>query len=439
MQLKGKKILFGTIPADGHFNPLTGLAVYLKQQGCDVRWYTSAIFKNKLDRLDIPLYPLVKAKEVTGSNLNELFPERVEIQDPSEKLEFDLIHLLGDRGPEYFEDIKDIYETFKFDMMITDGAFSVIPFVKHKLKIPVIAIGISVLYEESVDLAPYGMGLLPPTNDAEREEYAKLRAHINETVCKKSIDRFAAILDQYGIPNKKSLIFDLLVKQSDLYLQIGSPGFEFERSDMGKNVRFIGALFPAVTKTTAKPWFDERMHQYKKIALITQGTVEGDTDKLLVPAFEALKDTGVLLIATTAGNNTEELRNRFPHKNLIIEDYIAFDAIMPFVNVYITNGGYSGTLLSIKHKLPMVAAGVHEGKNETCSRIGYFKLGVNLNTETPSPQQIKDAVQEVLSNPIYKDNVIKTGTELSSYDTHSLCLQYIKQLINEPADVHATS
>jgi len=39
-QLIGKKILFVTVPADGHFNPLTGLAKYLQDSGCEVRWYT---------------------------------------------------------------------------------------------------------------------------------------------------------------------------------------------------------------------------------------------------------------------------------------------------------------------------------------------------------------------------------------------------------------
>jgi hypothetical protein len=32
----GTRVLFGCVPADGHFNPLTGLAVYLKEKGCDV-------------------------------------------------------------------------------------------------------------------------------------------------------------------------------------------------------------------------------------------------------------------------------------------------------------------------------------------------------------------------------------------------------------------
>jgi len=37
----GKRILFANFPADGHFNPLTSLAMHLTELGFDVRWYTS--------------------------------------------------------------------------------------------------------------------------------------------------------------------------------------------------------------------------------------------------------------------------------------------------------------------------------------------------------------------------------------------------------------
>ncbi|HUQ96709.1 MAG TPA: hypothetical protein VM010_03520, partial [Chitinophagaceae bacterium] len=50
----GAKILFANMPADGHFNPLTGLAVYLKALGHDVRWYTSPHYETKIERLGIP-------------------------------------------------------------------------------------------------------------------------------------------------------------------------------------------------------------------------------------------------------------------------------------------------------------------------------------------------------------------------------------------------
>ncbi|SEB04592.1 glycosyltransferase family protein [Pedobacter hartonius] len=161
LQLKGKKILFSTVPGDGHFNPLTGLAAYLKKSGCDVRWYVSSIFSSKLKNLDIPHYPFDKALDIYGQNLKEVFPEREKITDVMAKLEFDMT-IVGDCAPQYLEDISTIYESFKFDIMISDCFFSAIPLVKHILKVPVIAIGVLPLCENSIDLAPYGMGLMLP-------------------------------------------------------------------------------------------------------------------------------------------------------------------------------------------------------------------------------------------------------------------------------------
>ena len=47
--MQPKKILFANIPADGHFNPMTGIAMELKNQGHEVRWYTSKMFAEKLN------------------------------------------------------------------------------------------------------------------------------------------------------------------------------------------------------------------------------------------------------------------------------------------------------------------------------------------------------------------------------------------------------
>src|SRR6266496_5182531 len=88
--LKGKKILFANFPADGHFNPLTGLAVHLKWLGCDVRWYTSKKYAEKLQRLGIPHLPFKTAMDVSA--IEEVFPERDSIKGKVAKLKFDLIN-----------------------------------------------------------------------------------------------------------------------------------------------------------------------------------------------------------------------------------------------------------------------------------------------------------------------------------------------------------
>jgi hypothetical protein len=65
---KDAKILFATFSGDGHFNPLTGIAVHLKKQGYDVRWYTSAAYQPKLESYNIPFYPQKSATDFANAD-----------------------------------------------------------------------------------------------------------------------------------------------------------------------------------------------------------------------------------------------------------------------------------------------------------------------------------------------------------------------------------
>lgn len=434
-QLQGKKILFATCPADGHFNPLTGLAKYLQVLGCEVRWYTSSTYRKKLDRLNIPLYSFQHALDINGENLEEVFPERKQITDPIEKINFDMINAFWSRSVEYFADLKDIHKEFAFDLMVCDNMFSAIPFVKIKMGIPVATIGVIPLGQGSVDLAPYGMALMPPTNEDEETQYAQLRELAKNVWFKSAISTYNSLLNLHGIESAGAP-GDMLINLSDVYLQIGTPSFEYKRSDLTDNIQFVGPLMPYTTGIVKEKWFDQRINEYKKVILVTQGTVEKNTVKLLEPAIEAFKNSDVLVIVTTGGVNTAMLREKYPYHNVIIEDNIPFDDVMPYANVFVTNGGYGGTLFSIKHWLPIVAAGVHEGKNEVCARIGYFNYGINLNTETPASGQIKEAVNKVLSDGSYKKNISMLAREMEGYQSEVLCAEHLASVLTAivPAD-----
>ncbi|WP_343114146.1 glycosyltransferase [Mucilaginibacter sp.] len=425
--LKGKRILLAHVPLEGHFNPLTGLAKFLQEMGCDVRWYTSAIFAGKLDKLGIRYYPFVKALELNGQNLWQMVPG-LKDGTASEKGRLYLKNLFIDRSVEYFEDIAAIYQEFKFDLLIADSMFSAMPLVRYKLHVPVLAIGIVPLIEDSVDVAPYGRAL-PPAHDQEtRDAYAQMYVQ-KYTGIKDLIEHYRELLSTYRVQVKGSFVFDTLVKEANMYLQIGVPGFEYPRSDMGDNIRFIGALLPYSAPSQRKAWFDERLKQYKKIVLVTQGTVEQDVTKLLIPTLQAFTGTDTLVVATTGGNSTAELRQKYAADNIIIEDFIPFDDVMPYASVYVTNGGYGGTLLSIKHNLPIVAAGVHEGKSEICARIDYFKCGINLKTETPTTEAIYAATETIINDGVYKNSITALNKEMDGYHALDLCRQYINELL----------
>lgn len=427
--LSGRKILFANFPADGHFNPLTGLAVYLKSLGADVRWYSSRNYTEKLRKLQITHYPFQKAVDVEGNNFDKVFPDRVKHKSQIAKLKFDIIHAFILRGPEYYSDIVNIYKEFRFDILVADCAFTGIPFVKDLMSIPVVSVGVLPLTETSRDLPPAGLGMVPSYTYLGKIKQALLRSLSNRLIFRAPNKVLHEVFDAYRIPHNSEGVFDMLLRKSNVLLQSGTPGFEYKRSDMGKNIRFVGALLPYSSGEAKKHWFDKRLNQYERVFIVTQGTVEKDIEKLLVPTLEAFKDSNNLVICTTGGSGTAELKNRFPQENLIIEDFIPFGDIMPYADVYITNGGYGGVMLGIENNLPLVVAGMHEGKNEINARVGYFKLGVNLKTEKPTPQQVKKAVQEVISTKVFKQNTERLANEFSLYDPNELSASVIAELL----------
>jgi MGT family glycosyltransferase len=426
----GTKVLFANFPADGHFNPLTGLAVHLREKGCDVRWYTSERYRGKVERLGFQFYTLKKASDFFTGPAGINSPERARCKTAIGKLKFDLIHAFVLRGAEYYEDIHNIYQEFVFDIVVADICFTGIPFITEKMNVPVVSIGVLPLGNTSRDLAPNGLGMTPSKSFFGRLKQAFLRRLAKNVLFAKPNKIMHAELARYGIDAGKEFLFDILYSKATVVLQSGSPGFEYKRSDLNSKIQFIGALLPySKPSTKERYWYDDRLLQYKKIILVTQGTVETDVNKLLAPTLDVFKDTDVLVIATTGGSGTDALRKRFPQHNLIIEDFIPFSAVMPYANAYVTNGGYGGVMLGIQHHLPFVVAGIHEGKNEINARIGYFGLGINLRTETPRPMQLYNAVNEVINNPHYQINVEKLANEMATYHPAKLCEEAIAKLL----------
>ncbi len=436
--MKPLKILFASIPFDGHFNPLTGLAAHLKNAGHDVRWYTQDVYADKLSQLGVHHYPFKKAVQLNQFNLDSVFAERLKHKGQIKRLNLDLQNVFVLRAPEFFEDISAINQKFDFDVLIADVMFTAIPLVKHIMRKPVIAVGVVPLVENSVDVAPPGLGMTPDYSLFGKPKQRLLRWITDTLLFGKTHRLYRNIMAAYGVEARGNTM-DFLVKSASLFLQSGTPGFEYRRSDLGANIRYIGALLPLRTKRTSQTELHLKAHRFKKVILVTQGTVEKDPSKLIVPTLEAFKNTEYLVIATTGGSGTETLRAKYNCVNIVIEDFIPFEDVLSFTDVYVTNGGYGGVMLSIMHNVPMVVAGIHEGKNEINARVGYFRLGLNLNTEVPTTALVARSVRKVLSTPQYRTNTAVLGEEFRTYHPEQLCEEYIRQVLPATASASTTS
>src|SRR5664279_4688603 len=409
------KILFASMPADGHFNPLTGIAAHLAGRGHDVRWYAAPVYGAKLDRLSMRWFPYQQATEVMASNLNALFPERARLKGPK-LISFELDKFFVSQVENHFQDLVAIMAEWQFDALVCDGALYAEKLVAESLHVPVFAVAITMVMPDAQSPPPF-FGLHPARTPLGRPQHAIVRkmlasgmragtAHYNEILARHGI----APIRLDGFPHEPML------SARRVFLN-GSPGLEFPGYRPLANAEYVGPLVPARHAIGPDTPLPNVVHDpTKKVVAVSQGTVDnGDPGKLIVPTIEALKGGDLVVVATTAGAQTAALRARFPQPNVVIEDFIDYDDLFPHVDVFVTGGGFGSTLAAFLHGVPVVGAGKREGKNDINARVGYNRLGIDLRSEHPKPAAIRKAVRRLLDDPTYATRVANLRAELDSY------------------------
>lgn len=427
------KVLFATVPADGHFNPLTAVALDLQQNGRDVRWYAGPLYQRKLATLGIPSVPYDRATEVTGENIHDLYPERAKLKGPK-LISFDGEKLFIANVENHFRYIVDIRSGFEFDVFLCDAGLYVQKLVAERLGVPVYSFAPGPLMANP-ELPPPFFGLRPPRTIVGTAVHRVVRSMVHSTL-KRGARTYNDVLAAEGIsPVPIRRFLDVASSCARRQFLVGSPGLEFPQLRLPANAEFVGPLLPARRATGLGTALPEIVRDREaRVVAVSQGTVDNaDPTKLMIPALEALSSLPYVVVVTTGGKNTDELRDRFSRPNVVIEDSIHYGDLFDHVDVFVTNGGFGSVLSAMSHGVPVVTAGTREGKNDINARVSYNRLGVDLRTERPTPRQIADGVREVLADQAIAGNVRRVRAELESYDP----LTTVRRRLAEDAGVAA--
>jgi UDP:flavonoid glycosyltransferase YjiC (YdhE family) len=242
---------------------------------------------------------------------------------------------------------------------------------------------------------------------------------------------YTSILADYGLTLGADHLFtDEPYATSAAVIQSGTLSFEYPRSIANPKVHYVGPLLPYRGSRSQPLTFTDKLGRYGRTVLVTQGTVDNkDPAKLIVPAIEALKDTDTLIVVATGSSETAELRDRYAGDNVVIDDYLDFDAALKHADAYITNGGFGGVMLSLANGVPLVCAGITEGKNDVNAHLDYHRVGIDLRTEKPKPESIRRAVDRVCTEPEWKARAQAFQAEISRLDPPAVVEQLISDLV----------
>ena len=85
----------------------------------------------------------------------------------------------------------------------------------------------------------------------------------------------------------------------------------------------------------------------------------------------------------------------------------------PHFDLMITNGGFGGVQHALAHGIPLIIGGDTEDKPEVAARIAWAGAGINLRTATPTPQQVRQAVEKVLKNQSYRQTALDLAAKIA--------------------------
>lgn len=243
---------------------------------------------------------------------------------------------------------------------------------------------------------------------------------------------YAQVMRRLGITRPTGYVFDDMVVSPDRYLQLSIKDLEYPRSDLRKDLRFVGTVpTELLGDSQLAPWLDLVVENKNPLIVVTQGTLSNDPENLIIPAMEALRDLDVRVIATLV--RTDHIENYTPPSNVIIAQWIPFEKLFPYASVVINNGGYGTINLALSLGIPLVLAGLSEDKKEANVRTAWTGAAIDLKSDRPTPSAIREAVQKVLEDPRYKARALELQAEYRKCDS----LRDIAAAIEEMGNVDA--
>jgi len=424
------RILIASTPMTGHLNPLLTIGRLLIAEGHEVVGLTGSALRERIEGIGAQFQPLPAGADLDLRDILSVVPELKDIAPGLEWLRVAIERLFVDTVPVQHKGLQQVLRDFPAEIVIGDDMFfGVLPMLlgPRSKRPPIVLCGISILHWRREDGAPHFLGLPPATTQAQLNEYAAISQEHDGVVNQPLARRLNRSLKDLGVGPLSMTLYDSVVELADAYMQMTVPSFEFPR-DIPPSVHFIGAL-PIIPNQAPLPAWAHELDGSRKVILVTQGTLANHNFGLLIaPTLAALANEPDLLVVVTAGGRPiDAIPGPIPG-NARLASYLPFEWMLPKVDVLVTNGGYGSVNQAMSFGIPLVTAGLTEDKADVNARVAWSGVGIDLATNEPTPQALRDAIRTVLDKPNYRSRASLMAEEFDGIDTRSEILRIVSEV-----------
>lgn len=405
------KLLICCHPGYGHLNPSIALAKQLVSAGHHPIIASSAAMENSVRNTNINFANV--GLNWSEAHVESTFPEISKLDENSKAKQME--ELLWSISPRaVIPDLVDLIERDSPDLVIANG------------------------YDWSGALA------------AEKCGIPYVIASISARIPKMSYEllfweRYQALRREFG------LSADPACKKREKFLELSfmPKSWALPNYQAHVNEHFVAPLFFDKHEKSDISWAPPT--NGKPLIYVSFGTVTNQMTHLIQIIIEGLKEVNCEVLLSI-GNNNSVSHFPSPPSNIQIVNYIPQSMVMPHVKACICHGGVSTTLAALAEGCPLLILPISADQpiNANVCLLSGASIALNpkafkettpglkqVNPETLTPEDIKVAIEELLTNPRYSLSAQKVQKEIQALPDISHAIRLIEEVaeqhISEPA------
>jgi UDP:flavonoid glycosyltransferase YjiC (YdhE family) len=162
------------------------------------------------------------------------------------------------------------------------------------------------------------------------------------------------------------------------------------------------------------------------------GTVFNKTPGVLEAIVEALRDEPANVIVTIGSDEDPERFGPQP-ANVRLDPYLPQPLLLQHCDVFVTHGGFNSVKESLAAGVPMVVVPITADQPYNAERCAAQGVGRIIDPAGRSPEAIRDAVRDVLSNTVYGDNVRRVQAEMAALPGPARMVELLESVARQPA------
>jgi zeaxanthin glucosyltransferase len=411
------RIGFNSPAIPGHLNPMTVLARELQRRGHEVVFFTSFLSEPAIRAADLRSFPF-RERYFRPDNSAERFATLSALQG-REALAC-AFEMIADASRELIEDGPRMIKESGVDALVLDSLWRNLDLVAMHLDVPYVHVSLA-LHQDFIGVTPFW------AYDWSYETGPEAQAR-----------NLKGLFDLAPLVAPCEAVTREYVQRVGLRVNVDDPYFAFSRlaqiTQTPRVFDFPGDHWPAHFHYTgplhdghgrvpvAFPW--ERLTG-EPLIYASMGTLNNGSESAHRAIIDAVCSAERQLVLSV-GNNVDPAPLEPVPSNTIIVAHAPQLELLKKATLCITHAGQNTVLEALAQGVPLIAIPVANDQPGVAARVAYTKTGKFVPFAQLSAQKLRSLVDEVLTEPLYRENAQTMGDAIRRLNGPSLAADIIE-------------